>query len=481
MPALSDATLTGLPRGVAVPAYDRRGVTPGIAHLGVGNFHRAHMALYLDRCLHRGQADWGILGIGIVDDPRERAKAALFPRQDGLYTLAQCAPEGEPDRLVVGSIVDYRHAPDDPPAAIARLADPRIRIVSMTITEGGYRLDTPSVSHDLAKPEAPTSVFGLVAASLARRRRDGVPPFTILSCDNLQHNGAVARHAFTHFARGLDPDLADWIENEVDFPSCMVDRITPAVTPDDAHRLNGASGIDDAWPLFSEDFIQWVVEDRFRHGRPALEDVGVQFTGDVAPYEQVKLRLLNASHSMLAYPAALAGYRLVHEAMGDERLRRLLRAFMTDDAMPHLAAPPGMALAGYRDTVMRRFTNPAIADQIPRLCSDGAAKLPVFVLPTLRAALAMGADTRRLAFPLACYVEHLRGRDDAGHALTPAEPNLTDADRALALSPDLADGLRLSVFHHWRLADDAAFSSLFTRLRADIAARGALAVAAAVA
>ncbi len=477
--ALSDATLAALPPGIAVPAYDRATVRPGIAHLGVGNFHRAHMALYVDRCLHRqDQSGWGILGIGVVDDERERAKAALFPAQRGLYTLAQCPPQGDPDRRVVGSIVDYLHAPADPAAAIARLADPAIRIVSMTITEGGYKSGTPAIAHDLANPEAPRSVFGLVAAAIARRRRDGTAPFTILSCDNLQHNGSVARAAFAEFARALDPDLAAYIDAEIDFPSCMVDRITPAVTPDDQHRLNAGSGVDDGWPLFSEDFLQWVIEDRFRNGRPALDDVGVQFTGDVAPYEQVKLRLLNASHSMLAYPAALAGYRLVHEAMANPHLHRLLQTFMTADAMPHLAAPAGLTLADYRDAVLRRFTNPNIADQILRLCSDGAAKLPVFIWPTLRETLAQGGDASRLAFVLACYVNHLGGRDDSGAGFAPAEPNLTEEDHRLAASPDDADGLRLSPFREWQLDDHPAFAGRFAQMRTAIRTQGALQIAA---
>ncbi len=476
---LNNANLTALPARLAVPAYNRASVHPGIAHLGVGNFHRAHQALYIDRCLHRpGQAGWGLLGIGVVDDERERAKADLFAIQDGLYTLTECPPDREPDRRVIGAITDYLHAPADPAGAVARLADPAIRIVSMTITEGGYKLNTDAVTHDLAHPDQPRSVFGLVTAALAKRRRDGIPPFTVLSCDNLQHNGAVARDAFTSFARARDRNLAAYIEAEIAFPSSMVDRITPAVTPEIMRRLDGGSGVPDRWPVFSEDFLQWVIEDNFPAGRPELDAVGVQFTDDVGPYEQVKLRLLNASHIMLAYPAVLAGYRLVHMAMADEHLDRLLRTFATDDAMPHLAAPPGLPLAGYRDTVLRRFTNPSIGDQILRLCSDGAAKLPVFLGPTLRATLETGRDPSRLAFNLACYLEHLRGVDETGATFTPLEPNLTLEDRMLAASSDPVDGLRLSVFRDWQLETHAAFAERFAELRAAIADEGVLPVAA---
>ena len=476
MTDLSAATLAaGLPAGIVTPGYDRAAVRPGIAHLSVGNFHRAHLALYVDRCLHRaGQSQWGILGIGVVDDDRERAKAAAAGRQQGLYTLTECPPEGEPDRRVVGSIVDYIHAPADPAAAIRRMADPAIRIVSLTITEGGYKPDAAAADHDRAHPEAPRSVFGLIVAALRHRRAADTPPFTVMSCDNLQHNGAVCRAAVVDYARAISPgtDLADWIDTEVAFPASMVDRITPAVTPADARRLDAASGIDDGWPIFAEDFIQWVVEDDFPTGRPEFDAVGVQFTTDVAAYEQVKLRMLNGSHVTLAYPAILLGHRIVHEAMRDDGLRQLLGRFMTDDVMPLLAAPPGMPLDAYRDKLLERFTNPAIGDQIARLCLDGAAKLPVYILPTLAAALERGRDTSRIAFMLACYVRHLAGRDDHGQSFTPAEPNLTDADRALATSGDPLAALRMSFLQPLQLDTHPTFAPEFARTLAALETGG---------
>ena len=270
MVALCARTLASLPERVRRPGYDRGRVRPGIVHFSVGNFHRAHEAVCIDRCLHLpGQEGWGICGVGLIDSESERAKAKAMAEQDGLYTLTLFPPQGEPASSVVGSIVGYLFAPADPGAVLARLDDPAVRIVSMTITEGGYDLATPDVAHDLARPDAPRTVFGFLAAALARRRDKGLPAFTVLSCDNLRHNGEVTRKAVLAFAEARDPDLAGWIAANAAFPSCMVDRITPAVTPADVARLNALTGIDDRLPVFAEDFIQWVVEDRFGAGRPA--------------------------------------------------------------------------------------------------------------------------------------------------------------------------------------------------------------------
>lgn len=484
MVALDGTTLTGLPERIARPAYDRRGVVPGIAHFSVGNFHRAHQALYLDRCLARpGQEGWGICGIGVVDSASERSKAASFAKQDGLYTLTSFPPQGEPTSAVIGSIVEYLFAPADPAAVLARLADPAIRIVSMTITEGGYntdeatgrfRLDAPDIVHDLANPEAPRTVFGFMAEALARRRARGIPPFTVLSCDNLRHNGDVVRHAILAFADARDSGLGQWIDAHVSFPNCMVDRITPAVTPDDVRRLNGLNGIEDEIPVFAEDFVQWVVEDRFCNGRPALEEVGVQFTDDVAAYEQIKLRMLNASHVMLSYPGLLGGYRLVHEAMADPRILRLLRTFLDRDVIPLLDPPPGMSLDRYRDRVLERFSNPAINDQLLRLASDSGSKIPVFLGDTIRECLDRDGDHRRLAFMLAAFARHLGGIDDKGDGFMPQEPHLTAADLALASDPDPAAPLRMGAFKGLGLEGSASFVESFTRYRAMISAKGAL-------
>ena len=359
----------------------------------------------------------------------------------------------------------------------------------MTVTEGGYnidektgafRLDAPDIAHDLAHPEAPRTVFGFIVEALAQRRAGGLPAFTVLSCDNLRHNGDIVRRAVLAFAGARDPELAAWIDANATFPSCMVDRITPAVGPADVARLNALTGIDDQVPIFAEGFIQWVVEDRFCAGRPALEQVGVQFTGDVAAYEQIKLRMLNATHTMLAYPGLLAGYRLVHEGMADPHILGYLRAFLDRDVIPLLTAPPGMELTAYRDAVLERFANPAVADQLLRLTTDGASKIPVFLGDTLRSALATGADHRRLAFLLAAFAHYLAGVDDRGAAYAPVEPQLTAADRVCAADADPASALRISTFKGLELERSPAFVASFVRYRAMIAAQGVLATLAAI-
>ena len=484
MVALSNATLDQLPDRIGRPEYRRQEVRAGIAHLSVGNFHRAHQAVYLDRCLAMGgQDDWGIVGIGLVDSPAERAKAEGLQRQDGLYTLSVFPPEGQPTSRVIGSIVDYVFAPAEPADALARLCDPSIRIVSMTITEGGYntddktgafRLEATDIQHDLRHPEKPKTAFGFIVHALARRRSEGTAPFTVLSCDNLQHNGDVARKAVTAFAQAHDPELASWIKADIAFPNCMVDRITPAVLPADIVRLNDLTGIDDQVPVFAEDFIQWVVEDRFCNGRPRLEEAGVQFTQDVAAYEQIKLRILNASHIMLSYPGQLGGYRFVHEAMADPRIERLLRTFLDRDVIPFLQAPADMPLDRYRDIVLARFANPAINDQNARLTSDSGSKIPVFLGETLRTCLADRRDHRRLAFMLAGFARYIGGVDDQGRAFDPQEPHLDALDRALVHEADPAAPLHMSTLKPLALDAYPDFVRAFTEFRVRIAELGVL-------
>ena len=359
----------------------------------------------------------------------------------------------------------------------------------MTITEGGYnfdegtgqfRLDTPDVAHDLTNPSNPHSVFGLIVAALARRRDSGRAPFTVLSCDNLRHNGEVARRAVLAFAEARDPALARWIDTNVTFPSCMVDRITPAVTAADVQRLNDLTGVEDAVPVFGEDFIQWVVEDRFCAGRPDLEAAGVQLTNDVGAYEQIKLRMLNSSHIMMSYPGQLGGYRFVHEAMADPRIPALLRTFLDRDVIPMLEAPPGMTFESYRDTVIERFANPAINDQLSRLTSDSGSKIPAFLFDTIRASLDPARDHRRLAFMLAAFARYLGGVDDKGRAFVPLEPHLTAEDLALAHDFDPLAPLRISTLKPLALDRSGPFAESFARFRKMIADKGVLELLAAV-
>jgi mannitol 2-dehydrogenase len=485
MVTLSNATLGSLPAAVAKPAYDRTRLTPGIAHLSVGNFHRAHQAVYLDHLISMGgHDDWALVGIGLMDDPRERAKAEAFPQQDGLYTLTVCPPSAPPEIAVIGSIVEYLFAPADPEAVLVRLCDPAIRIVTMTLTEGGYNIDdethefklgAPDIVHDLAHPTTPRTAFGYVAEALSRRRAQGIAPFTILSCDNLRHNGDVAKTAYTSFARARDPELAAWMEAEIDFPNSMVDRITPGTTDADRARLNAASGIDDAIPVFCEDFIQWVMQDKFRYGRPAFETVGAQMTNDVWSYEQIKLRMLNASHSMLGFPGVVAGYRLVHETVADPLIRELLMQFWNKDVIPLLTAPPGMSLEAYRDKLLERYLNPATRDQMIRIATDGASRIPIFAGDTIRTLIQTKGDVRRVAFLLAAFARCLGGVDDKGEHFVTPEPRLTDADRATAKDPDPAIFLSLPVFAGLGMDSAPAFLEAFQAARVSIAERGTLA------
>ena len=346
---LNETTLTTLPAGVQALAYRREAVGRGIVHFGVGNFFRAHEAWYVNQCLGLpGQSQWGIVGVGLNGGPRGEAKARQFQQQDCLYSLTEVAADGARTVSIIGALREYLLAPADPEAVLARLADPETRIVSMTITEGGYnidektglfRLDEAGVSADLAHPRRPATVFGYVVEGLRRRREAGVPPFTVLSCDNLRSNGHVARAAFVGYARAVDPDLAGWIEANVTFPCSMVDRITPGVDRATRQALNEASGLDDELPVLAEDFSQWVLEDNFCNGRPALEKAGVQFVDDVAGYEQVKVRMLNASHILLGAVGLLLGYRYAHETVADADLERLANAYWTLDAMPQIDAP----------------------------------------------------------------------------------------------------------------------------------------------
>ncbi|ATJ91287.1 NADH-ubiquinone oxidoreductase subunit 6 [Acetobacter senegalensis] len=480
MTPLSNATLKQLPPQVLTPAYDRQKTTPGIAHLAVGNFHRAHQAMYVDRVLARpGQQDWAIVGIGLRDNERETRRAAIMAEQNGLYTLTEFATDGGHTTRVLGAITEYVQAAKDRAGAIRRLADPAIKIVSLTITEGGYyvdadgrfMLDDPAIAADL-KRNVPETAFGLVTEALRLRRDSGVGPFTVLTCDNLRDNGVVARTAFCSYAKARDAALGEWVAENVTFPSTMVDRITPSVSSADVTRLDELSGVADKMPLFAEDFTQWVVEDNFCAGRPELEAVGVEFTNDVGPYEQVKLRMLNASHSMLALPGLLMDYQTVPDAMGDTSLVTLLEQFLAQDASPFITPPKGVSLEGYAHQVLHRFRNPAVGDQLLRIASDSASKLPVFLTDTVKGVLGANKDHRRLAFGVACFLEYLRGETESHKSYTLSEPGLPDAAKALALEDDLAAGLRMPVFAGWGLDAYPAFTKDVVALRTSMREHG---------
>lgn len=422
---LNSANLSLFLPAVRVPAYPRSEVRQSIVHIGVGGFHRAHQAVYLDDLLHRpGHSQWGICGVGLLKQD-ERMRDALIP-QDCLYTVVESEATGARVR-VIGSLLDYRYAPDDPQAVIEKMASAECRIVSLTITEGGYYLHQgtgefeeshPDIVRDLAHPHEPSCSFGYLAEALDRRRRRGLAPFTVMSCDNLLHNGTVAREMLLEFAERREPSLRRWIAENCAFPNSMVDRITPGTTEGHRTKLRRSFGIDDAWPVVCEPFRQWIIEDHFPGGRPSWEQVGAQMTADVQPYEKMKLRLLNASHQAMCYIGILLGYATTDEAMADSQIARLVRTLMDVEVTPLLPDVPGIDLGRYKKTLIDRFANPAIKDRLSRIAVDGSARIPKFILPSVMEQLDRGGPIRILSFVVASWFRYLAGTDDGGKELT---------------------------------------------------------------
>lgn len=446
---LTRATLRALPASVRVPAYDVASVAPGIVHLGLGGFHRAHMARYTHALMEQ---DPRALGFGIVGAGLRPADRALFDAlgpQDGLYTLVERSGTEE-TATVIGALAGLAYAGDDTSALLDTAAQPRIRIVSLTVTENGYCLDPatkvldpdhPLIRRDLETPTRPASAIGVVTEALRRRHAAGEPPFTALSCDNIQHNGRVLRDAVLALARLRDPALADWIAGAVAFPSTMVDRITPVTAPGDIDHVAAQYGLHDRWPVVCETFTQWVIEDHFPAGRPAWEAVGAQFVADVAPYEAMKLRLLNASHLAVAGLGRLAGLTTIHETMQDPALRAYMAALMDRETGPSLPPVPGIDLEAYKRTLIERFANPAIQDTVERVNTD--APLNVLLDP-IRARLAADAPIDLLALALAAWLRRMRGEDEAGHPIDIRHPMAALLrERAIAGGPDPAPALAI--------------------------------------
>ncbi|WP_445628024.1 mannitol dehydrogenase family protein [Nostoc sp. DSM 114167] len=425
---LNEASLSNLGNNVRVPNYDRHQITNGIVHIGVGGFHRAHQALYLDNYFHQNPgSEWGICGVGLLEFDK-RMRDALNS-QDCLYTLVERSPEGDRARAI-GAITKYLFAPDNRQAVIDTLADPKCRIVTLTITEGGYYYiegsgefdaNHPTIQYDLQHPDEPIGVYGFLTAALDRRRQQGIAPFTVLSCDNLQGNGNIARKMLTAFAQMQNPKLGSWVAEQVAFPNCMVDRITPATTPADIKMVAEQFNIDDAFPVVAEPFLQWVVEDNFSAGRPDWESVGVQMTSDVHPYEMMKIRLLNASHLLIGYLGSLAGYTYVHEVMADRLIRQAVDNLMAE-VTPTLQPVPGIDLDSYKKTLIERFANPKIRDQLPRLCLNSSAKMPKFILGSVRDALHQGGAIDYMSLTVAAWFRYLNGQDDRGNPIPIDDP-----------------------------------------------------------
>ncbi len=444
---LNRANLARLDTRVGVPGY--AGVTAGIVHLGLGGFHRAHMARYTHELMATGgAAEWGILGAGLLPAD-QRMQESLVP-QDCLYTLVERDGTNE-SVTVIGSLAGVTHLGADGTALLDAIDAPGIRIVSLTVTENGYCLNPATraldfghaaIRADLAAPGAPGSAIGLLVEAFRRRMARGAPAFTAMSCDNIQHNGHVLRDAVLAFAERRDPALAAWIGTQAAFPETMVDRITPVTAPADIEYLAAEYGIADNWPVFSERFTQWVIEDRFVAGRPEWERVGAQFVPDVAPYELMKLRLLNGSHLAIAGLGRLAGRTYVHEALAMPLLRRYMAVLMDRETGPTLAPVPGIDLAAYKQSLLDRFANPAIRDTLDRVNAD--APLNMLVVP-IRARLEAGGSVDLLALALAAWMRRVRGEDEQGAPLEVRHPAAaTLREKALAGGADPAPLLSLT-------------------------------------
>ncbi len=439
---LSLPLLGNPPANLDVPQYHRSQLTPGIVHFGIGNFHRAHQAMYLDKLFALGQGhDWAIIGAGVRQsdaDMRDKLQA-----QDWLTTLVERDAFGQSAR-VTGAMMDFVPV-FDTEALLTWLSDPRIRIVSMTITEGGYYLDSdssfdpthPDIVADGRNPRSPKTVFGYIAEGLRLRREAGVEPFTVLCCDNIPGNGHVARAAVTGTAQLADAELADWIGSSVAFPNSMVDRITPATSDAERQLVRDDYGVEDAWPVACETFTQWVVEDNFPSGRPALEKVGVQFVPDVEPYELMKLRILNGGHAAIAYPAGLMDITFVDEAMNNKLIAAWLDKLETEEIIPAVPPVPDTDLKAYYQKIVERFANPTVGDTIRRLCLDGSNRQPKFILPTVRDRVAAGLPVTGLALASALWCRYCAGVTDSGAEIAPNDPDWDRLqDRAKAARTD---------------------------------------------
>ncbi len=428
---------------VALPTYDRSKVTPGIVHIGLGNFHRAHMAVYLDDLMNRGLAlDWGILGAGVRPADAKMRDAMLA--QDCLSTVIELDPAGKTARRVGAMVGFIEVAPANAPLIVAMIR-PEIRIVSLTVTEGGYflsaetgRFDTtaPDIVADAQTPDRPSTVFGAIVAALKARRATGIAPFTVMSCDNLPGNGHVTEAAVVGLARLSDPELADWIKRNVAFPSGMVDRITPATGPRERAIAATFGLADDPIPVTCEPFRQWVLQDHFPNGRPPLERVGVTFTDDVHAYETMKIRMLNGGHALIAYPGGLMDVHYAHQAMAHPLISAFLDKVERTEIIPYVPPVPGTDLGTYYTLIRDRFSNPEVADTVQRLCLDGSNRQPKFILPSLRDALASGGSIEGLALASALWCRYCFGTTDSGAVTQPNDPNWDKLSAVSRLAKD---------------------------------------------
>jgi len=411
---LNEKNLTRLPAKVRRPGYNRHEVKTGIVHIGVGNFHRSHQAFFTDHLLGKGRKEWGICGISLLESDRRIYNTLV--EQDGLYTLLTANFDGSFSAHVIGSIVEYIFAPENPSAVLQKMSDPDVKIITMTITEGGYNLDAStgefqinesSIQWDIRNPDHPETVFGYLTQALKLRRDRGISGLTVQSCDNIQKNGDVLRKMLLSYVSAAEPGLTKWIVDNVSFPNSMVDRITPVTKPSDIETLKETFNIKDDWPVVCEPFIQWVVEDDYVNGRPDWENAGVQFVKDVGPYEKMKIRLLNAGHSLLGFTGTLYGLNTVDEAVNVPQIRKLLQRFMDEEVTPLLGIIEGIDLNNYKENLLRRFGNRNIRDKLSRICSESSAKIPKFLVPTILEQIAKEGPVKCGALIIATWCRYL--------------------------------------------------------------------------
>ncbi|MBQ4833815.1 mannitol dehydrogenase family protein [Pseudoalteromonas sp. MMG010] len=423
---LNQHSLQTLPSHIDVPRYDRSQVKAGIVHIGVGGFHRAHQAVYINELLKTpGSEQWGICGVGLLEG--NRGLRDILKKQDYLYTLTVRHPNGKIDNQVIGSMVDFLFAPEDKQAVINKLAHSDTKIASLTITEGGYNFNpatgefdytNPDIIHDINNPNDPITAFGYLTAALKCRKEQGLAAFTVQSCDNIQHNGNVTRKMLLAFAKEQDAQLSEWIEQNVAFPNAMVDRITPVSKKSDIDYVVDTYGVSDEWPITCEHFSQWVIEDTFCNTRPQWDQVGAQFVKDVTPFETMKIRLLNAGHSVLGLLGSIHGYSTIDETVSDPLFATYLRAFMDDEVTPNLEKLDGIDIEVYKDTLIERFANPNIKDNLARICSESSAKLPKFIIATINENLKLGRDVSLATLVIATWCLYSDKREsEHGQAL----------------------------------------------------------------
>ena len=465
---LSDATLGDLPEGVSTPVYDRTKLSPGIVHIGLGNFHRAHQAWYLHRLMQQGLAfDWAIIGAGVR--PSDAAMRKRLLQQDCLTTLVELDPDSASVE-VIGSMIDFVDVHPENAPLIAVMSNPRIRIVSLTVTEGGYyqseagglEVDHPDIAHDIANPERPVTAFGAMIAAYRARREAGYPPFTSQSCDNLQKNGDVLRRTIVDLARLTDPDLAQWIDETARFPNAMVDCIVPATGDAELSSVREL-GILDAAPVTHENYREWVIVDQFGAGRPPWERAGATITDNVHAHESIKIRILNAGHQVLANAGEMLGIKTITDCMADPLMRTFFHKVQTGEILPYVEAVDGTTPQDYLALVEKRFANPKIRDTTRRVAFDGSSRHPGFVLPILRDALASGGPVEGLALVEALWARMCAGVREDGTVIDPNDPHWGQLNEAAIRAKSRPSAWLEMHQTYGNLSDHTRFSDAFSR------------------